>query len=70
MARGRLLFPLDDVYRSAGIPMPVAKRVLPEDIPHPYRGLLSHRSDMTRVLERHYGGRIIVRPPKLVNVVV
>ena len=41
--------------------MPVARQVAPEDIPHPYRGLLSHRSDMTQVLERHYGGRIIVR---------
>jgi chorismate-pyruvate lyase len=63
MAAGpdRLLFPLDVVYHSAGIEMPVAKRVAPEDIPHPYRGLLSHRSDMTQVLERHYGGRIIVR---------
>ena len=62
MAPGRLLFPLDDVYRSAGIPMPVARRVAPEDIPHPYRGLLSHRSDMTQTLERHYGGPINIRP--------
>src|SRR5688572_31890016 len=58
---GRLLFPLDVVYQSAGIPMPVARQVAPEDIPHPYRGLLSHRSDMTQTLERHYGGRINIR---------
>lgn len=62
MAAGSsLLYPLDVVYRSAGIAMPRAREVTPDDIPHPYRGLLSHRSDMTQVLERHYGGTIIVR---------
>jgi len=57
----RLLYPLDVVYKSAGIAMPAARQVAPEAIPHPYRGLLSHRSDMTQVLERHYGGSILVR---------
>ena len=51
-----LLYPLDVVYRAAGVAMPVARKILPDDIPHPYRGLLSHRSDMTQTLERHYGG--------------
>lgn len=57
----RLLYPLDVVYRSAGVLLPGVKAIAPEDIPHPYRGLLSHRSDMTHVLERHYGGRINIR---------
>ncbi len=57
----RLLYPLDVVYRSAGVAMPVAREIAPDDIPHPYRGLLSHRSDMTQTLERHYGGRINIR---------
>ena len=49
------------VYQSAGVAMPVARKIAPDDIPHPYRGLLSHRSDMTQTLERHYGGRINIR---------
>jgi chorismate-pyruvate lyase len=60
-ASSRLLYPLDVVYQSAGVAMPVAKAIAPDEIPHPYRGLLSHRSDMTQTLERHYGGRINIR---------
>jgi chorismate-pyruvate lyase len=56
-----LLYPLDMVYRSAGVAVPLAREIAPDDIPHPYRGLLSHRSDMTQTLERHYGGRINIR---------
>ncbi len=56
-----LLYPLDRVYEAAGVPPPAARAIAPEAIPHPYRGLLSHRSDMTHVLERHYGGRISIR---------
>ena len=56
-----LLYPLDVVYRGAGIPLPRAREIAPEAIPHPYRRLLSHGSDMTHVLERHYGGRIVIR---------
>jgi chorismate-pyruvate lyase len=56
-----LLYPLDLVYDRAGVPAPRARAIAPEEIPHPYRGLLSHRSDMTHVLERHYGGRIAIR---------
>lgn len=57
----RLLYPLDLVYTSAGVSVPAAHAIAPEAIPHPYRGLLSHKSDMTHVLERHYGGRISIR---------
>jgi chorismate-pyruvate lyase len=56
-----LLYPLDLVYAASGVPRPAAREVAPEEIPHPYRGLLSHRSDMTVVLERHYGGSIRIR---------
>jgi hypothetical protein len=57
----RPLYPLDLVYTAAGVPQPGAKAIEPESIPHPYRGLLSHKSDMTHVLERHYGGSIAIR---------
>lgn len=56
-----LLYPLDLVYRAAGVASPKATAIEPESIPHPYRRLLAHRSDMTYVLERHYGGPIAVR---------
>ena len=60
-ARG-LLYPLDLVYERAGIAAPEAAEVAPEQIPLPYRSLLVHRDDMTPTLERHFGGRVVLRP--------
>ena len=57
-----LLYPLDLVYERAGIAAPEVTAVSPEGIPHPYRSLLVHRDDMTPTLERHYGGRVVLRP--------
>ena len=57
----RLLYPLDLVYTAAGVPQPGARPIEPEAIPHPYQGLLSHKSDMTYALERHYGGPVCIR---------
>ena len=60
--RGGLLYPLDLVYRRAGIDAPAFEAVPPDDIPLPYRALLVHDSDMTLTLERHFGGRVALRP--------
>lgn len=57
-----VLFPLDAVYRRAGIDVPRVQLVEPHDIPFPYRTLLVHENDMTLTLERHFGGPLIVRP--------
>lgn len=57
-----LLYPLDLVYERAGIAAPEVTAVSPEEIPQPYRSLLVHRDDMTPTLERHYGGRVVLRP--------
>ena len=38
------------------------KAIDPDDIPLPYRSLLVHRTDMTLTLERHFGGRVALRP--------
>ncbi len=57
-----LLYPLDLVYERAGIDVPHVEVVSPEDIPLPYRSLLEHDIDMTLTLERHFGGRIVLRP--------
>ena len=63
VARRRgLLYPLDMVYRRAGIDLPAFEVVAPDDIPLPYRALLVHDSDMTLTLERHFGGRVVLRP--------
>ena len=59
---GGLIYPLDLVYERAGIGVPHVEAVQPEDIPLPYRTLLVHDSDMTLTLERHFGGRVMLRP--------
>lgn len=62
MAPYRLLYPLDLVYRRAGIDPPRARAVAVEEIPPPYRSLLVHDDDMTITLEGHFGGRVVLRP--------
>jgi len=57
-----ILYPLDFVYARAGVASPTVKRVAPAEIPEPYRSLLVHESDMTITLERHFGGRVTLRP--------
>lgn len=62
MAPLRLLYPLDAAYKHAGIDPPSARAVAADEIPLPYRSLLVHENDMTVTLERHFGGRIVLRP--------
>lgn len=57
-----MLFPLDFVYARSGVELPRVRAVKPEDIPPPYQALLVHRTDMTLTLERHFGGRVALRP--------
>ena len=57
-----ILFPLDFVYARSGVEQPQVKAIDADDIPLPYRSLLVHRSDMTLTLERHFGGRVALRP--------
>lgn len=57
-----ILYPLDFVYARAGVAQPTVKRIAPPEIPEPYRSLLVHESDMTITLERHFGGRVTLRP--------
>lgn len=42
--------------------MPTVTVVPPDQLPHPYQSLLVHEIDMTLTLERHFGGRVILRP--------
>jgi hypothetical protein len=57
-----MLFPLDFVYARSGVALPQVTAIEPDDIPLPYRSLLVHETDMTLTLERHFGGRIVLRP--------
>ena len=57
-----MLFPLDFVYSRSGVALPEVREIAPEDIPLPYRSLLVHTTDMTLTLERHFGGRVTLRP--------
>jgi len=57
-----MLFPLDFVYARSGVELPQVTAIDPDDIPLPYRSLLVHRTDMTLTLERHFGGRVMLRP--------
>src|SRR5262245_50947553 len=56
-----ILYPLDVVYRRAGILPPGARSIRAEDVPMPYRRLLVHQDDMTMTLERFVGGRVLLR---------
>lgn len=57
-----MLFPLDFVYARSGVELPRVSAIAPDDIPLPYRSLLVHNIDMTLTLERHFGGRVTLRP--------
>jgi chorismate-pyruvate lyase len=57
-----LLFPLDVVYARSGVALPDVEMIDPDDIPLPYRSLLVHTTDMTLTLERHFGGKVALRP--------
>ena len=57
-----MLYPLDFVYARAGVTPPTVERVEPDAIPLPYRSLLVHENDMTVTLEKHFGGRVVLRP--------
>jgi chorismate-pyruvate lyase len=57
-----MLFPLDFVYARSGVALPQVRAIDPDEIPLPYRSLLVHDIDMTLTLERHFGGRVALRP--------
>lgn len=56
-----LLYPLDVLYRNAGLPAPAIRPIPGEEMPEPYRSLLVHQRDMTPTLEAFHGDRIHLR---------
>jgi chorismate-pyruvate lyase len=55
------VYPLDDFYARAGIPLPPIERIPGEQVPEPYRSLLVHERDMTPTLETFHGTDIHLR---------
>src|SRR5437016_1980426 len=52
------VYPLDDFYARAGLPLPKFERIPGEQVPEPYRSLLVHERDMTPTLEEFHGSGI------------
>jgi chorismate-pyruvate lyase len=52
------IYPLDDFYARAGLPLPKIKRLPGEEVPEPFRSLLVHGKDMTPTLEKFHGADI------------
>jgi chorismate-pyruvate lyase len=57
----KLLYPLDEFYSQAGVPLPTVSQVKPEDVPEPFKQLLVHNADMTPTLEAFHGETIHLR---------
>src|SRR5438046_10325221 len=56
-----LLYPLNEFYEQAGLPLPAVVRVAANDVPEPYRSLLVHDREMTLTLESAYSRRVKLR---------
>jgi chorismate-pyruvate lyase len=52
------VYPLDDFYVRAGLPLPAIERIQAEEVPEPYRSLLVHERDMTPTLEKFHSSDI------------
>jgi chorismate-pyruvate lyase len=52
------VYPLDDFYARAGMPLPPIERITADQMPEPYRSLLVHERDMTPTLQNFHGGVI------------
>jgi hypothetical protein len=48
------VYPLDDFYARAGLPLPAIEQIQGEEMPEPYRSLLVHDRDMTPTLEKFH----------------
>jgi chorismate-pyruvate lyase len=52
------VYPLDDFYARAGLPLPGIEQIQGEEMPEPYRSLLVHERDMTPTLEQFHESNI------------
>lgn len=54
------VYPLDEFYLRAGLPLPHIERIPGDQVPEPYRTLLVHHKDMTPTLEEFHGSDIYI----------
>lgn len=54
------VFPLDEFYALAGMPMPHIEQIAGAEVPEPYRSLLVHFNDMTPTLAAHHESSIYI----------
>src|ERR1043166_6965887 len=52
------VYPLDDFYARAGMPLPAIERINADQMPEPYRSLLVHERDMTPTLQNFHRAEI------------
>jgi chorismate-pyruvate lyase len=52
------VYPLDDFYARAGLPLPGIEQIQGGEMPEPYRSLLVHERDMTPTLEKFHASDI------------
>lgn len=52
------VFPLNEFYMRAGLPLPEIEIVAGDRVPEPYKSLLVHANDMTPTLEQFHGADI------------
>jgi len=56
-----LLYPLNEFYEQAGLPLPRVQKIEGADVPEPYCGLLFHQRDMTPTLAAAWQANIQLR---------
>jgi chorismate-pyruvate lyase len=52
------VFPLNEFYARAGLPLPRFELLSGNEVPEPWKKLLVHDDDMTPTLEAHHAGEI------------
>src|SRR5215475_321441 len=52
------VYPLDEFYARAALPLPNIERIQGDKMPEPYRSLLVHERDMTPTLEKFHNSDI------------
>ncbi len=55
------VYPLDEFYALADLPLPPIEQIRGEEMPEPYRSLLVHQNDMTPTLEAFFKDQIHIR---------
>src|SRR5688572_22769294 len=56
-----IFYPLSEFYEEFKLPLPEITRLVPAEVPEPYRSLLVHDRDMTPTLESAHDGKLGLR---------